>query len=92
MLPDVPTFTETGFPKADFSAWFCLFAPAGTPELIIAQPNKQVVAAVNVPDVRRLEDAGFTILGATPENASKMIAVETMRWKQVIAATGFRGD
>ena len=31
LLPEVPTFAEAGWPKVDFSAWFALFAPAGTP-------------------------------------------------------------
>ena len=34
-LPDVPTLTESGF-DAVFSQWTALFAPAGTPEPVIA--------------------------------------------------------
>jgi tripartite-type tricarboxylate transporter receptor subunit TctC len=35
-LPDVPTLTESGF-NAVFFQWTALFAPAGTPEPIIAR-------------------------------------------------------
>jgi tripartite-type tricarboxylate transporter receptor subunit TctC len=93
LLPAVPTFAETGFPKADFSAWFVLFTPAGTPEAVVARLNAQVVAAVQSPEVRhRLEEAGFSILGTSAADARRMIATDSLRWQKVVAATGFKGD
>ena len=93
LLPDVPTFKESGYPNADFSAWFCLFVPAGTPEPIIATLNAQVLAALQDADLRRrLEEAGFSIIGSSPEAARRMIAAETVKWKAVVTATGFKGD
>lgn len=93
MLPDVPTFRESGYPNADFSAWFCLFVPADTPEAIMATLNTQVLAALQDPDLRRrLEEAGFSIIGTSAEAAKRMIATDTARWKKVVTATGFRGD
>jgi tripartite-type tricarboxylate transporter receptor subunit TctC len=93
LLPGVPTFTEAGFPKADFSAWFVLFAPAGTPQAVIDKLNAQAVAAVQAPEVRRrLEEAGFSIAGSSAADARGMIAAETVRWQKVVAATGFKGD
>lgn len=92
-LPDVPTFKESGYPKADFSAWFCLFVPAGTPAPVIQQLNKLTVAALAAPEVKRaLDDAGFSIFGTSHEDARRMVAAETVRWKAVVAATGFKGD
>lgn len=92
MLPDVPTFTEAGYPNADFSAWFCLFAPAGTPEAIIATLNSQVLAGLKTPDTRRrLEEAGFSVVGSSPAAAKAMIAGEAVRWQKVVTATGFKG-
>lgn len=93
LLPDVPTFIESGFPKADFSAWFCLFVPAGTPDAVVSTLNAKVVAAVNAPEVRwQLEEAGFSILGTSTADARKMVAAETVRWAKVVQATGFKGD
>lgn len=93
MLPDVPTFKESGYPNADFSAWFCLFVPTGTPEGIVATLNAQVLAALQDADLRlRLEEAGFSIIGSSPEAAKRMIASETVKWKKVVATTGFKGD
>ena len=93
MLPDVPTFKESGYPNADFSAWFCLFVPAGTPEPIMARLNAQVLAALQDANLRhRLEEADFSIIGTSPEAARRMIAAETVKWKKVVTATGFKGD
>lgn len=93
MLPEVPTFKESGYPNADFSARFCLFVPAGTPEPIISTFNAQVLSALQDVDLRRrLEEAGFSIIGNSPEAAKRMIAAETAKWKAVVTATGFKGD
>jgi tripartite-type tricarboxylate transporter receptor subunit TctC len=93
LLPEVPTFAESGFPKADFSAWFVLFVPAGTPPGVIATLNEQAIAAVRTPDVRRrLEEAGFSVLGTSQAEAARMVVDETAKWKKVVAATGFKGD
>jgi len=93
LLPEVPTFAEAGYPKADFSAWFALFVPAGTPESVVAGLNAKAVAAVQSPEARkRLEEAGFSISGTSAEDARRMIAAEAERWKKIVAATGFRGD
>ena len=31
LLPQVPTFTELGYPEVETHAWFGLFVPAGSP-------------------------------------------------------------
>ena len=93
LLPEVPTFVESGYPKADFSAWFCLFVPAGTAESVIHTLHQQVTAAAQSPDVKRvLEEAGFSLVGSSTADARRMVAAEAVRWKGVVAATGFRGD
>ena len=40
VLPDVPTIAEAGLPGFSVTSWFALFAPAGTPENIIAILNQ----------------------------------------------------
>ncbi|CAN5415336.1 tripartite tricarboxylate transporter substrate binding protein [soil metagenome] len=93
LLPDVPTFAEAGIPQADFAAWFCLFAPAGTPAPIAAYLTREVIAAVQTPDVKhRLEEAGFTVVGSSQADAQKMLATEGARWGAVVKSTGFKGD
>ncbi|MFM2067900.1 MAG: hypothetical protein RLZZ584_2809 [Pseudomonadota bacterium] len=93
LLPDVPTFTEAGMPNIDFSAWFAVFAPAGTPAAIVDQLNRQVVAAVQSPETRaKLVEAGFSVTGTSRADTEKMLKAEAARWAGVVRATGFKGD
>ncbi len=93
LLPDVPTFTEAGLPKVDFSAWFAVFVPAGTPAAVQDLLSTQVAAAVRSPEVRqKLTDAGFTVTGTSRADAERMVRAEAPRWAAVVKATGFKGD
>lgn len=93
LLPDVPTFTEAGMPKIDFSAWFAVFAPAGTPSHVQELLATQIAAAVKSPDARqKLQEAGFAVTGTPRAEAEKMVRAESARWAAVVKATGFKGD
>lgn len=93
LLPDVPTFKEAGMPNVDFSAWFAVFAPAGTPPAILDTLSRQVVAAVQSPDVKqKLVEAGFTVTGTPRAEAERMVKAEAPRWAAVVKASGFKGD
>jgi tripartite-type tricarboxylate transporter receptor subunit TctC len=93
LLPEVPTFTEAGLPKVDFSAWFAVFAPAGTPPAVLDLLSRQAVAAVQSPDVKqKLVEAGFTVTGTSRAEAEKMVKAEAPRWAAVVKASGFKGD
>jgi tripartite-type tricarboxylate transporter receptor subunit TctC len=93
LLPEVPTFAEAGWPKLDFSAWFAVLAPAGTPDAALDALNRQVVAAMHSADVRqKLQDAGFTVLGTPRGQAEQLLKSEAQRWAAVVKATGFKAD
>jgi tripartite-type tricarboxylate transporter receptor subunit TctC len=55
-LPDVPTFKELGYPEAEFYIWAGLFAPAGTPEPVLARLRDGVRAAVEDPEFKAAMD------------------------------------
>lgn len=93
LLPAVPTFAEAGLPKVDFSAWFALFAPAGTPPAILDTLNRAAVAAVHTPEVRqKLQEAGFSVLGTTRADAEHMVRAETERWAAIVKGIGFKAE
>jgi len=84
-LPDVPTVSEAGLPGFSAIAWFAVVAPEGTPDDIIAKINKDIVAALNNPEVRRkyLEQAA-TPVANSPAEALTFIQNETKLWGEVI--------
>jgi tripartite-type tricarboxylate transporter receptor subunit TctC len=93
LLPEVPTFAEAGLPRVDFSAWFAVFAPAGTPAALQDQLSQQFAAAVKSPEVRqKLVEAGFTVTGTARAEAERMVKAEAPRWAAAVKASGFKGD
>ena len=92
-LPDVPTFTEAGIQGIDVSAWFAFFVPTGTPQPVADVLARQLVAAVQAPDVKqKLIEAGFSVTGTSTEEARRMVAAEAPRWAEIVRRTGFKGD
>ena len=92
-LPEVSTFTEAGLPKIDVTAWFAVFAPAGTPEPVQDALARAVAAAVQAPDVKaRLQEAGFSVSGTGRADTVRMLREEGPRWVRIVKASGFKAD
>ena len=86
-LPDVPTIAELGFPSYDFSSWFGILAPAGTPKPIVDRLQAEIVKALKDPSV--LEKLGnFEIFGSTPEEFGSFIRVQIDKTAQIIKTSG----
>ena len=80
-LPDTPTTTEAGLPQYKVNGWFALLAPAGTPKPILEKLNKELIAALNDPQVKAgFEKAGAEVL-AMPLDAGE--EVPRLRDRQV---------
>lgn len=76
-LPDVPTLKELGI-DMNFSAWFGLVAPKGTPQPIIDQLSKTVREMYDDPEVRRkIEALGNNIRSSTGAELNQHIAIES---------------
>jgi tripartite-type tricarboxylate transporter receptor subunit TctC len=85
-LPDVPTFAELGYKNIVAAAHVGMVVPAGTPAATIEALNKEVVAVLNEPDVRkRLVDFGVEPVGNTPAEYREMLKTETERWHKLIS-------
>lgn len=91
--PTVPTFAEAGIPGMDFSNWFGVFAPAGTPPDILQRLNRELNAALRSPEIaERLQRAGAEPVGGTPEQFAKVYRDEFENWKAVIQRAGIKGE
>ncbi len=72
-VPNVPTFTEAGYPSFGINSWFALFVRAGTPKPIIDKIAADVTKAVRSPDVEsRLAADGWQAGGGTPEEFTRL--------------------
>ena len=84
-LPDVPTAAEQGFSTVDLSAWIGLFAPAGTPDAIVARVNADVNRILLSPEALAWADRhGMEIIGGTPAAFTATIATDYQRWGDAI--------
>jgi tripartite-type tricarboxylate transporter receptor subunit TctC len=85
VLPDVATVRELGFPALEFEGWNGLFAPAKTPQPIIARLHKEVVAAVRHPDLaKRLNDLAAEPIGSSPKEQDAMLQKQMEQFRPVI--------
>ncbi|MBK6469617.1 MAG: tripartite tricarboxylate transporter substrate binding protein [Betaproteobacteria bacterium] len=92
-LPNVPTFDEVGVKGMDFSNWFGVFAPAGTPPDIVARLNRELNTIVKDPEVvATLARSGAEVVGSTPAQFGKVIRDEHDAWKAVIQRAGIKSD
>ena len=90
-LPDVPTIAESGYPGYDFSSWFGILAPAGTPKPVIDRLNAEIIKALKDPGVQaRLND--YEVYGSTPEDFGAFIRKEVDKTAKLIEASGAKVD
>ena len=93
LAPDVPTMIEAGLPGFDISAWYVMFAPAGTPKDILQRLNAEVNKAIADPELRRtLGEQGVEFTGGTPEQADAFVNGEIERWGKIIKTRGMTGN
>lgn len=93
LLPNVPTFKELGFPKMEVYIWSGFVAPAGTPAAIVQKLNREISAALRVPEVQqKMRASDLEPLPGTPEEFSRMIKMDFERWEGAVKASGFKSD
>jgi tripartite-type tricarboxylate transporter receptor subunit TctC len=90
--PDVPTFRESGY-DIEGSAWYALFAPAGTPKDVVEGLGRAANDAVRQPDVRqRIEPLGLEATGLGPAELAAIMKSDDDKWGPVIRASGFKAE
>ncbi|MBK8064891.1 MAG: tripartite tricarboxylate transporter substrate binding protein [Betaproteobacteria bacterium] len=80
-LPNVPTMAESGFPGYEAYSWIAIYAPAGTPEAVIARLNKAYAATLNDPEVnKRLVAAGMEVVASSPQQLADFQRKDYEKW------------
>lgn len=89
LLPNVPTFKETGVLDVVASAWIGLVAPAKTPPAIIERLNREFVAAMKDPaTAEKLRAQYMEPQPGTPAEFAAYMQEELKRWTPVIKRSG----
>jgi tripartite-type tricarboxylate transporter receptor subunit TctC len=91
--PGLPTIAESGYPAFEFSIWYGLLAPAGTPATIVRKLHLETVKALARADVRaRFADLGLETIGNSPDQFAAAIKLDIPRWAKVIKESGIKPD
>lgn len=86
---DAPTVAEGGVIGYEFTPWFGLLAPAGTPKAIVDRLNSQVMAAINHPEVRtKLQAQGAEPMQMTANEFDGLVRSEVARFARVFREAG----
>jgi len=92
--PELPTFTELGFPEVETHAWFGLFVPAGTPREAVTRIYQDTKKIIEEPDFRQkqLVDKGYDPVGSSPEEFSKYILADRANRGQAVKISGAKAE
>jgi len=93
MAPDLPTMIESGVPGFLVTQWHGVLAPRGTPKPIFERLHREILKAVQRPDVAaRLALDGTEGIGSSPEEFGKFLRSERERWAKVAKQANIRAD
>jgi tripartite-type tricarboxylate transporter receptor subunit TctC len=83
-IPEVPTIDESGLPGFEVIGWWGMLAPAKTPRPVVLLLNREVRAALDVPEVKKsLVDQGMDPAGGSPEEFGALIRADMDKWGDV---------
>jgi tripartite-type tricarboxylate transporter receptor subunit TctC len=91
-MPSVPTLKEDGI-DVEVTVRYGIFAPIATPKDIVNTLAAAIAKAARAPDTRqRLLDQGAEPVGSTPEEFTKVMKEEIVRWAEVVRVSGAKAD
>jgi tripartite-type tricarboxylate transporter receptor subunit TctC len=91
LLPDVPTFDESGMPGFEAVLHYGLLAPAGTPKEIVAMLSFELRKLVDTDDVKqRIRTEGGDPLTSTPAEYAADIDKEEKKWSGLVRKLGLK--
>ena len=89
--PDIPTLAEQGYEGLTVDAWNALYAPAGTPRAVIERMSREVLRALELPEVRaRIEATGAVPRLWDAAHLGRLTREEYESWQRYIAETKFQ--
>ena len=92
-LQDVPTIRESGVPGYEFSNWWGLLAPRGTPTNIVMRFNQGTRQLLQMKDVQaRLGGESGEPVGSTPEYFHDFLRMEIDKYSKLVKQIGLKAD
>jgi tripartite-type tricarboxylate transporter receptor subunit TctC len=93
VLPNVPTFVESGVKDFVSFQWYGMLGPEGMPRDIVATLNRDINRALNAPDIReRFIGQTFDPTPGSPTDFLRLLESEDKRWRDVQKQVNVRLD
>ena len=90
-LPDVPTMKEAGYKDFEVTAWFGLFAPAGTPAAIVSRLGEETMKALESPDLKaKLAQSGMERMSESPSAFARLVGDDLRKWRAVVKSANIK--
>jgi tripartite-type tricarboxylate transporter receptor subunit TctC len=91
-LKQVPVVAET-VPGYQVNTWFAMFAPAGTPPVVVRELTAEIQRIAQLADFReKLEPLGYEVASSTPAELTKLIAADLAKWGKVVKDAGIKPE
>jgi len=92
-FPELPTLQEAGLTGYDWNEWGGVFAPAGTPEPVIARLQAALREALLQPTVQeRLSGIGMVVVASTPADFARFVAAQRDLTERLTRAARITAD
>ncbi len=93
LLPDVPTFKESGYEGFNGLTWYGIVGPAKLPEPIVLKLNDEINKVLASPDLREKFGAeALNVMPMTPTQFGKYMADEIAHWTAVARASKIEAE
>jgi tripartite-type tricarboxylate transporter receptor subunit TctC len=91
LLPDLPTIAESGVPGYNVEGWVGFYAPAKTPDKVLARVYEETAKVLKQPEVRdTVQATGSETSGISPRETSALVREETAMWARLIKNAGMK--
>lgn len=89
VVPDLPTFAESGFPGFEAISWFGIFAPAGTPASITAKLHQESLKVLAHAEAKaRFAQMAFDTTAVPGKETAAVVRADIEKWAKLIKEAG----
>jgi tripartite-type tricarboxylate transporter receptor subunit TctC len=93
IVAELPTVAESGVPGYEYTGWYGMLAPAGTPADIVARLNASINTLLGSAGVReKFAGDGAEPVGGTPEQFHAHLKAEIAKWARVVQHAKLRNE
>ena len=92
-LPTLPTLAEAGVEGFEYTPWYGVFAPGGTPPAVVQKIHDAINKVISDAEMRdKLGKQGLEVQPMTREEFVAIVNADLPRWARVIKTLGIRGE